>query len=72
VNDRLTILAARAIPTETLSLADAEKELAEAERQAPTESDPIKRRLESDRISKDRQRARAKVRLARQASGRGA
>jgi F-type H+-transporting ATPase subunit epsilon len=71
VNDKLTILAAKAFPTETLSVGDAEKELAEAERRTITESDPTKRRVETERLTKDRARARAKLTLAKKAGGRG-
>ncbi len=71
VNDKLTILAAKAFATETLSVADAEKELAEAERRSVTEADPTKRQIETERLHKDRARARAKVTLAKKAGGRG-
>lgn len=71
VNDRLTILAAKAFPTESLSVTEAEKELAEADRRTVTEADATKRRLESERLGRDRARARTKVRLAKMASGRG-
>ncbi len=70
VNDKLTILAAKAFPTETLSAADAEKELAEAQRRTVNETDATKKRIETERLAKDRARARAKVRLARHAGGR--
>jgi F-type H+-transporting ATPase subunit epsilon len=72
VNDKLTILAAKAFPAESLTVADAEKELAAAERATSTEVDPIKLRVETDRLAKDRARARAKVALAKKAGGRGA
>ena len=71
VNDKLTILAAKAFPAETLSAGEAEKELAAAERATTSEADPIKRRVETDRISKDRARARAKAAMAKRAGGRG-
>ena len=70
VNNKLTILAAKAFPVESLSVAEAEKELAAAEGATATETDPTKRRVESDRLSRDRARARAKVRLAKRAPGR--
>jgi F-type H+-transporting ATPase subunit epsilon len=71
VNDKLTVLAAKAFPVETLVAADAEKELAQANAKAVTEPDPTKRKVETERLAKDRARARAKVRLAKKASGRG-
>ena len=70
VNNKLTILAAKAFPVESLSVAEVEKELAAAEGATATETDPTKRRVESDRLSRDRARARAKVRLAKRAPGR--
>lgn len=70
VNDKLTILATKAFPIETLSVADAEKELAEAERRTVDEADATKKRLETERLAKDRARARAKLRLAKQGGGR--
>lgn len=71
VDDKLTILASRAIPTETISPQDAAAELAEAESRTAVETDPAKRRAESDRLTRDRERARTKVRLARSGAGRG-
>ena len=71
VNDKLTILAAKAFATESLSVGDAERELAEAERRSVTEAEPSKRRIETERLSKDRARARGKVALACKESGRG-
>lgn len=71
VDNRLTILASKAIPTETLSPQDAAAELAEAESRKPADGDPVKHRLEAERLNKDRQRARAKVRLARRSAGKG-
>lgn len=69
VNNKLTILAARAIPTETLTAAEAAAELKEAEARRP---DPSKNaKVEADRISADRNRARLKVRLAAKSGGRG-
>lgn len=63
VNNRLTVLAARAIPTETISLGDARGELAAAESKSVPENAPD-RRSASERLSRDRERARVKVRLA--------
>jgi F-type H+-transporting ATPase subunit epsilon len=65
VNNRLTILAAKAFPVQTLNAKDAEGELAAAEHKTVTETDPTKRKLETERLRKERDRARAKVRLAR-------
>jgi len=71
VNNRLTILASKAIPTETITPQDAAAELAEAESRKSAETDPVKHRQEMDRLSKDRDRARAKVRLAQRGVGKG-
>lgn len=71
VNNRLTILAAKAFPVETLNASEAEAELNEASARTPTEADPTRRRLETERIHRDRERARAKIRLARRGVGRG-
>lgn len=69
VNNKLTILAARAIPTESLTATEAQAELKEAEARKP---DPSKNaKVEGDRISADRARARLKVRLAGKSGGRG-
>jgi F-type H+-transporting ATPase subunit epsilon len=66
VNDKLTVLAARAVPVESIDAASASAELAEAEaRQAPQGGDPVQRKLAEDRVRKEREFARAKVRLAR-------
>ena len=58
VGDVLTVLTAQAIPTEELNAATAKAELAAAA--ARTSSDPI----EMARITRERDRARAKVALA--------
>ena len=68
VNNKLTILAARAIPTETITPTEAAAELAEAEARKATD-DPTRHKADADRITRDRARARLKVRLAK--SGRG-
>ncbi len=65
VGDTLRILAERATPVEKLVLSDAEAELAEASARTATDPD------EMDRITHERQRARLKVRLARDARSRG-
>jgi F-type H+-transporting ATPase subunit epsilon len=71
VNDKLTILATKAFPVEGISDGEAEKELADAERATPKSAEGSQRRLEQERIEKDKARARAKVALARKAGGRG-
>lgn len=58
VNDELTILAQGAVPTENLDLQEAKAELAEAEARKSTDFD------EMQRISSERDRARAKVAAA--------
>ena len=66
VNNRLTILAAKAVPTEAIDAATASAELAEAEaRQAPQGGDPVQRKLAAEKLRKERDFARAKVRAAR-------
>ena len=58
VGDVLTVLTSRAIPAEDLNAAEAKAELAEAS--ARTSQDPV----EMARITRDRDRARAKVQMA--------
>jgi F-type H+-transporting ATPase subunit epsilon len=66
IENRLTVLATKAIPVESLSETEAKAELAEAEaRVIPGAAQGAERKAEVDRISKDRSRARAKLRLAR-------
>jgi F-type H+-transporting ATPase subunit epsilon len=66
VSNKLTVLATKAIPVETLNETDAKAELAEAEaRVVPAGAEGAQRKADADRIKKDRDRARAKVRLAR-------
>jgi F-type H+-transporting ATPase subunit epsilon len=65
VNNRLTILAAKALPVEAINAAEAEAEL---QRLSTPEGGP--RTAMHARRDKDREFARAKLRLARQASGR--
>jgi F-type H+-transporting ATPase subunit epsilon len=64
VGEKLTILAARAVPAEEITETDARAELAEAEarRPSPDATDP---QTEADRLRRDRDRARLKVRMAR-------
>lgn len=69
-DEGLTILAETAIPVESLSATEAEAELAEAmARQADVSSPDAAE--QADRIARDRERARAKVRLARNARAHG-
>lgn len=65
VGNKLTVLTTRAIPASDLVEADASKELAEAEKKSSPNL------AQMDRISRDRDRARLKLRLARNASGKG-
>lgn len=68
--DTLTVLADRAIPTETLTEAEAQAELAEAEaRTVP--ADAPDRETQLQRLRADKARARLKLRLAQAARGRG-
>lgn len=68
--DTLTILAEQAIPAEQLSETDAQAELAEAEaRQVP--SDAPDKAAAADKLREQRDAARWKLRLAKQAKGRG-
>ena len=69
VNNKLTILAAKAIPAESLTVADAQAELREAEARTPDASKNAK--VEADRISADKARARMKVHLAQKSGGKG-
>ena len=63
--NRLTVLAARATAVETLNASEAQAELAAADARRPADS------ADARRVSKDRERARVKLRLARAASGKG-
>jgi len=58
VDNKLTILAAKAIPTESITEAEAQAELREAEARR------VERPGDEKRLAADRARARAKVRLA--------
>jgi F-type H+-transporting ATPase subunit epsilon len=69
VNNRLTVLAARAVPLEGIDAGAAQSELAEAERRTLPESGAL-RAAAAQRREKDRAFARAKIRLARKATGR--
>jgi F-type H+-transporting ATPase subunit epsilon len=63
--NRLTILTTRAIPAETLTESDATAEFNEAEARKPASP------ADSAKITRDRQRARLKLRLARGRAGKG-
>lgn len=68
VENTLTILASKAIPAESLTESDAQAELAEAESRRIEEiPDPAGR----EKARRDRDRARQKLRLARQFRARG-
>jgi F-type H+-transporting ATPase subunit epsilon len=69
VNNRLTILAARAVPTEAIDAGAAQSELQEIESRSIPESGPT-RTAAHERREKDRAFARAKLRLARRSTGR--
>lgn len=69
VNNKLTILAAKAIPTESLSVADAQAELREAEARRPDASKNAT--VEADRLRADKARARMKMQLAQKSGGKG-
>jgi F-type H+-transporting ATPase subunit epsilon len=64
VGNKLTILAGQALPAETLVESEAAAELSEAQHRRPTPGRNTVR--EMDQISRDRARARLKVRLARE------
>ncbi|MCC7387620.1 MAG: F0F1 ATP synthase subunit epsilon [Phycisphaerales bacterium] len=66
----LTILAERAVAAESISLKDAEAELAEAEaRRVPEDAPDLAARQSA--VRRDRERALLKVRMARAVQGRG-
>ncbi len=65
VGDRLTVLAERATPAENLSESDAQAELSEAQSRVPKDND------DRARITKDLERARAKLSVARAFKSRG-
>lgn len=62
--NKLTVLAARAAGVETLSEVDAQAELAAAEARKPANA------ADAARVTRDKERARVKLRLARSAKGR--
>lgn len=61
VNNKMTVLAALAIPTDTINARDAQAELAEASARVPKQGD----RLDAERVRTAQNRARAKVALAK-------
>ncbi|TVQ31608.1 MAG: F0F1 ATP synthase subunit epsilon [Phycisphaeraceae bacterium] len=65
VGDTLTLLAQRAIPVERINEEEARTELAEAEARKPQGAD------DQTRVTRDRDRARLKIRLAQQFKARG-
>lgn len=68
--DTLTVLAERAIPTETLVEAEAQAELDAASKKA-VPADAKDRQAELDRINREKRRAALAVRLARNSRGKG-
>lgn len=68
VNNRLTVLTTRAFPAETLTEGEAQAELTTLEARKP--ADPSNK-AEVQTLRKDRERARAKVRIARLRAGKG-
>jgi len=64
VNNKLTILASKAFPTESLNTSEAQAELAAAEREQPKSNDPTQKKIEQDRIAAARALAKEKLRLA--------
>jgi F-type H+-transporting ATPase subunit epsilon len=64
VNNKLTILAGKAVPAEMLVESEAQAELAEAQSRRPTPGPTSAKDM--DQISRDRARARLKIRLARE------
>lgn len=60
-NNKMTVLAALAIPTDTINARDAQAELAEASARVPKVGD----RLDAERVRTAQNRARAKVALAK-------
>lgn len=65
VNNKLTILAAKAFPTESINPAEASAELAEAEKRHSTAPDLKTRTADHEKIARERSLARLKVRAAR-------
>lgn len=65
VGDKLTILASKAIPTESIDLAGAKAELTQTETRKPDDSSAAS----NDQLRRDRDRARIKVRLASGSKG---
>ncbi len=65
VDNRLTVLAGKAIPVETLNLSEAQAELAAVTATKPTGDSSAARQSSSEQIHKRQAFAREKVRLAR-------
>lgn len=65
VNGKLTVLTTRAIPAEELEVAQAEAELRSVEGKGATRPE------DTQRLTRDKDRARLKVRMARERSGKG-
>ncbi len=68
LSNRLTVLAEKAIPAESLTLSEAEAELKAAEAKSIPEGTPD-RNTKLEQLQKDRQRARVKVQMARARGG---
>jgi F-type H+-transporting ATPase subunit epsilon len=69
VGDRLTILATKAVPVETLNEAEAQAELAEAEARKAPEGTGGAAASQAAKIAKDRAFARAKLRMIKARRG---
>lgn len=65
VSNRLTVLASRATPAESIAIGDAEAALAEANARRATSGEDMAK------VQRDRQRAQTLVRVARARSGKG-
>lgn len=68
VNNRLTVLAGKAIPTEAITQSEAEAELKAAESRQPS-GDPKDRAAQAERIARERRFAELKVRAVRSRRG---
>lgn len=64
VANRLTILAKRAVPAESITAAEAQAELAEATARQPGGDTPSRRAAEAEAIRRERAFAQAKVRAS--------
>lgn len=70
VDNRLTILAGKAVPAESIVAAEASAELAASLAKKPSASNPAARQAEQERLRKEQTFARAKVHMAK-ATGKG-